>query len=592
MNGVVDARGALLQRIAQLRDSEPNFARFLAAAVAATETDDLARHTPEALETMLRRTYTRLGKREGRSHVIFEFEPEAPGQPESLEMFSADMPFIVDSVLAAIRAKGGVISFMSHPVLHLDPESHRVLDEAASVSISESLLLVEIEPLQSAEQRAEMIAEIDGTLTEVYRATRAWRTMLERLRRVVEDWKLNPPRAPVPTTAEAKEFIAWLAEHNFTFLGMREYRLDGEGPEAKFVPLVSSGLGILEDKDYHFLRAGTDYVEMTEQHLAFLGDPDPIMVTKANRRTRVHRRGAYMDYVGVKLYRENGTVSGELRIVGLFTSMALATPNLEVPIVRRKVTEVMRRWAYPPQSHAAKSLMAALDSYPRDELFQITEDQLFGFAKEIAALADRPRVRVLPRIDRFDNFVSVLVFVPRERYTSEARERIGLYLARIYDGRVSAYYPSFPEGELVRVQGAVFPSLVGAGPRQAAQEVAVQFGVAGRGMFDRLWATLGTQDDPQLPVWLIRSHQGILPRRFYGHVKTLTQTDAGYTGDEWWAEFSSTLAEVARPAPGLQVSPLSYDDLDVSYASYDERDAAYASYDEMDTDWSLAGAAG
>lgn len=147
-------------------------------------------------------------------------------------------------------------------------------------------------------------------------------------------------------------------------------------------------------------------------------------------------------------------------------------------------------------------------------------------------------------------------------------------------------------GELVRVQGAVFPSLVGAGPRQAAQEVAVQFGVAGRGMFDRLWATLGTQDDPQLPVWLIRSHQGILPRRFYGHVKTLTQTDAGYTGDEWWAEFSSTLAEVARPAPGLQVSPLSYDDLDVSFASYDERDAAYASYDEMDTDWSLAGAAG
>src|SRR6185312_12848730 len=302
-----------------------------------------------------------------------------------------------------------------------------------------------------ANQRGELINEIDGTLTEVYRATRAWRTMLERLRRVVEDWKLNPPKAPLPTTAEAKEFIAWLAEHNFTFLGMREYRLDNEGPEARFVPLPASGLGILEDKDYHFLRAGTDYVEMTEQHLAFLGDPDPIMVTKANRRTRVHRRGAYMDYVGVKLYREDGSVGGELRIVGLFTSMALATPNTEVPIVRRKVSEVMRRWAYPAGSHAGKSLMSALDSYPRDELFQITEDQLFAFAKDIAALADRPRVRVLPRIDRFDNFVSVLVFVPRDRYTSEARARIGDYLAEAYAGRISAYYPHFPEGELVRV---------------------------------------------------------------------------------------------------------------------------------------------
>ncbi|MBU3537213.1 NAD-glutamate dehydrogenase, partial [Alkalihalobacillus clausii] len=84
--------------------------------------------------------------------------------------------------------------------------------------------------------------------------------------------------------------------------------------------------------------------------------------------------GAYMDYVGVKLYREGGEVNGELRIVGLFTSMALATPHSDVPLIRRKVSEVMRRWAYPPQSHAAKALMAALDSYPRDELFQIGED--------------------------------------------------------------------------------------------------------------------------------------------------------------------------------------------------------------------------
>ena len=204
---------------------------------------------------------------------------------------------------------------------------------------------------------------------------------------------------------------------------MREYRLDGEGAEAKFIPLVTSGIGILEDKDFHFLRAGTDYVEMTEQHLAFVAEPDPLMVTKANVRTRVHRRGAYMDYIGVKLYREGGQVQGELRIVGLFTSMALATPHTEVPLIRRKVSEVMRRWSYPPGSHAGKALMAALETYPRDELFQISEDQLFAFAKEIAALADRPRVRVLPRIDRFDNFVSVLVYrAARPLHLRGARE--------------------------------------------------------------------------------------------------------------------------------------------------------------------------
>ncbi len=450
VDAVIDTKNGLLERAEGLRETEPNFARFLLATVNATDPDDLEGTSPDVIEAMLRATYTRLGKREGKSHIVFDFPPEHPGHPELIEIFSADMPFIVDSVLAAIRAKGGVIKFMAHPVLHLDPESHRLLDDAAPVSVSESLLLIQIEPIEDPAMKAALVAEIDGTLAEVYRATRSWRTMLERLRRVVEDWKLNPPRATTAAIGEAKEFLGWLAEHNFTFLGMREYRLEGDGSERKLTPLITSGIGILEDKDFHFLRAGTDYVEMTDQHVAWLAEPDPIMVTKANVRTRVHRR-AYMDYVGVKLYREGGELSGELRIVGLFTSMALATPHSDVPLIRRKVSEVMRRSGHEPNSHAGKGLMAALETYPRDELFQIGQDQLFEFAKEIAALTDRPRVRVLPRIDRFDNFVSVLVYVPRDRYTSEVREKIGAYLARIYEGRVSAYYPHFPEGELVRV---------------------------------------------------------------------------------------------------------------------------------------------
>ena len=236
MDGIIDTRQGLLARVAELRETEPNFARFVAATVAATETDDLSIYSPEVLEAMLRKTYTRLGKREGRSHVLFHFAPDQVGHNEMIEIFSTDMPFIVDSVLAAIRAKGGTIRFLSHPVLHLDPESYRLLDEAATVSISESLLMVHIEPIADPAQRAAILDEIEGTLTEVYRATRAWRTMLERLRRVVEDWRLIPPRAPAPAIHEAKEFLAWLAEHNFTFLGMREYRLEGEGAAAKFVP--------------------------------------------------------------------------------------------------------------------------------------------------------------------------------------------------------------------------------------------------------------------------------------------------------------------------------------------------------------------
>ena len=215
-------------------------------------------------------------------------------------------------------------------------------------------------------------------------------------------------------------------------------------------PVAGSGLGVLSNPDFRFLRSGADWVEMTPQHAAFLADPDPLLITKANVRSRVHRR-AHMDYVGVKLYGKDGNVSGELRILGLFTSMALATPHSDVPIIRRKVAEVMRRSGLTPSSHAGKALMNALDSYPRDELFQIGETQLTDFATLIANLPDRPRVRVLSRIDRFDNFVSILVYLPRERYNSDVRARIGSHLAVRYHGRVSAYYPHFPEGELVRV---------------------------------------------------------------------------------------------------------------------------------------------
>jgi hypothetical protein len=147
-------------------------------------------------------------------------------------------------------------------------------------------------------------------------------------------------------------------------------------------------------------------------------------------------------------------------------------------------------------------------------------------------------------------------------------------------------------GELVSTQGAVYPSLVGFGPRQAATDIAVDFGAPTREIADRVKATLGTQDSPQLPVWLIRAHQGMLPRRGYVHVQSLQEIDVNMRAGGEWSRFQAAVTEIARPAPGLQITPLSYEDLDVSYADYDVRDAAYASYDAMDADWALAGAAG
>jgi glutamate dehydrogenase len=446
----LETRSALLARAQVFSASEPSFARFLAATTAATDPEDLKTRSPDVLDALWRESYERLGKRDPAPHKVYFLPPANAGHPEIIEVFSADMPFIVDSVLAAIRAKGGTIRFMSHPILIYDPATNRVLEQPAPGSRQESFLHIQIDPLPEDGTRDAMRTEIDEVMGEVARTVGGWRPMLERVHRVIQAWHDIPPKAPPAQVAEAMHFLGWLAEHNFTFLGMREYELVGEGDAARLTPVEESGLGILADWNFRFLRSGDEFVEMTAQHTAFLRAPEPLLVTKANVRSRVHRR-SHMDYVGVKLYDEFGKVSGELRIVGLFTSMSLATPHTEVPLIRKKIAEVMRRSTLPPQSHAGKALMAALETYPREELFQISEDQLFEFATTIATLSDRPRVRVLSRIDRFDNFVSILCYVPRDRYDSDVRGRIGAHLARVYDGRVSAYFPSFPEGELVRV---------------------------------------------------------------------------------------------------------------------------------------------
>ena len=198
------------------------------------------------------------------------------------------------------------------------------------------------------------------------------------------------------------------------------------------------------------LRRGNEAVTTTPEIRAFLHGPDPLIVTKANAKSVVHRR-IYLDYVGVKTYSQSGALTGELRIVGLFTSTAYTRSVMKIPYLRSKAEAVIARSGFNPGDHSGKALINVLESYPRDELFQIAVPTLRKHAEAILALGERPRVRALVRADQFDRFVSVLVFVPRDRYDSRVREKIGHYLKTVFEGRLSAYYPAFPEGSLARV---------------------------------------------------------------------------------------------------------------------------------------------
>jgi glutamate dehydrogenase len=472
MNQGQSSRTAMLDRVAALTESDAGFARFFKAAVLATEADDLARQEPEQFEAALRQSYRHLLAYSGDKSQISATPPARPGEPLVLDIISPDMSFIVDSALAALRAAGGTVRLFTHPVVRVDGGMVGETGQALSVLHIHSDPVAELDAL---------VAELDATMKSVTRAVRDWEPMLTRLRAGINALE----KAPASQKGEPLRFLEWLTENNFTFLGMRDYRLVADRLE----PVADSGFGILREPEMKVLRSGPDYVESTAQHAAFMAGAEPLLVTKANVRAKVHRR-VHMDYVGIKTFDAAGKAVGELRIVGLFTAQALATPHTDVPVIRRKIADVMRKSGVDPLGHDGRTLLSALDGYPRDELFQISPEQLFEFGTTIAALFDRPRVRVLPRIDRFDNFVSILVYVPRDRYDADARARITRYLAQVYDGRVSAYYPHFPEGELVRLH-VIIGRVAGATPQPGRAELEARVAELTSNFGDLLATTAG-----------------------------------------------------------------------------------------------------
>ena len=438
-------------------DMPESFATLLFARVSP---EDIVRYEPREIAELAEAAWLFLQERKpGTPKVRFESRPGPTGAERIktvsvIEMINSDMPFLLDSVMAELAEQGLDVRLVLHPIFTVERDhsgtlvSFRGDGPAVGAAQRESFIHIHIERIEDAARQAEILKAIGDVLDDVRLCVQDWRPMLARVGAAIAEIKDNPPPLPVEEIAEATQFLEWLVANNFTFLGVREYALTAD--ESDYEPLFESGLGILRAPSVRVLRRGRELVSFTPEIMAFLKEPKQLIITKANVRSRVHRR-VHMDYIGVKRFDHDGKLIGELRIVGLFTSTAYTRATRSIPYLRRKVDNLMRRSGFDPDSHSGKAFAAVLENYSRDELFQIDEDTLYQFVLAIMHLDERPRVRVLARRDRFDRFLSIMVYVPRERYDSMAREKIGKYLASAYNGRVSAYYPYFPEGPLVRV---------------------------------------------------------------------------------------------------------------------------------------------
>ncbi len=356
------------------------------------------------------------------------------------EIVGPDMAFLVDSSIIACQQAKLEVRAVLHPVV-------------PGLSGARSTIQIHLPQLDDA-RRAAFEAALKETFADVTVVNADYHAMRARMAEARDS--LTSLRATPQRTAqdiqEAHDFLAWLDEH-FTFLGVRDYvyprndRGDLEAGEPEID--TASGLGILRDPERRILRRTAEPTVLSEAVRAFLTEAEPLIVAKGTFRSRVHR-GTHTDYVGVKRYDARGDVVGETRFLGLFTSEAYTLAASEVPLIRRKIARVIET-VNASSRFSMKRLLAVLESYPRDELFQISEADLARIAQGVLQLQLRPRTRLFIRRDRFDRYVSALLYVPRDTYSSDLRTRAHKLLADAYGGFESAYYPSFGDGALARV---------------------------------------------------------------------------------------------------------------------------------------------
>ena len=341
-----------------------------------------------------------------------------------------DHPFLVDSLSLAIRAAGASVDWTVHPVLALARDAHGVVSGVGN-GTSESLIHIEFEALARSEDYAALEKHVRETLADLQCVIDDYAAMLQRLRSLSESLKVVPPGGDAEEFAEAREFLAYLEHHHFTFLAVSETRaLTVESNRLSFVIDGSAGLGLLRDGSRW---ATEDLIAPSSELDKYTVSPRLVVVTKANLRSTVHRADL-MDVISVKRFDTLGNIAGTVRFAGLFSSDVYIDRPRHIPLIRRKADYVMRRSRLPENSHSGKNLRDILHGLPRDELFQSGEQELYALCMGIRALPDRQQLRLFMRRDRYGRFYSCLVYLQRERYSRELRDKVSAALVEICGG--------------------------------------------------------------------------------------------------------------------------------------------------------------
>jgi glutamate dehydrogenase len=360
-----------------------------------------------------------------------------------VQIVHPDMAFLVDSVSIAVNQSGRTVHWIVHPLLRVTRDEKGKITQVESAARSTqagdrgavvSCMLVECTRLASDPDGEALCRAIESTLLDVRSAVQDWRSMLSRVQLLSAGFTALEGN----DAAEAKAFLTWLEQGHFTFLGAQDCVVDGD----RLSKVPGTALGVLKNPGFQ---------ELPEQNAApFMDDPRWLFCAKATRRSSVHRP-TWLDTISVKRLDASGTVVGESRFLGLYTSAAYAAQVESIPVVRQHVAHVFAQAGVVRGSHAHKALQAILETYPRDEMLQIDEATLAQHAIGILRLQERQRVRLFLRRGPFGRVASILVYVPRDLYTTELRVKLGQMFKQAFAAETVEFTPMLTDSALARI---------------------------------------------------------------------------------------------------------------------------------------------
>ncbi len=370
-----------------------------------------------------------------------------------IDIVCDDMAFLIDSVGAKINKNNLLIDILLHPIVGVQYDDKNKLvaikDKSAKDSMRESHMHIQIKEAMSDAEMETLKKKLYDTITDVIITNRDWRQMLAELKQAADDLSKAKTNVPKKEMEQHRAFLEYLYNNNFTLLGYREYEFAEKEGKLQSRTLKGKSLGLLHnDVQPAFIN---EHNEGLPHHLQKLRKELPaVHISKTNRTSTVHRR-VPMDAIAIKTYDKNGRVKGEKLFLGLFTSVTYSRSVSDVPYLREKVEEVMAMSDFLEGSHNRKALRHILEKYPRDELFQIPAKDLFQICLDILRLQERQRISLFTREDPFGRYISCLVYVPRDRFGTALRERIGEVLEEELKGVCTSFTTTLDDSVFARV---------------------------------------------------------------------------------------------------------------------------------------------